>query len=277
VIKLLLPNSKQTAQVNKQQVTLSVTSDHQYFLNTTPVTFEGLPAAITEAVAGLGSADRGASLRTIPHGTGSGRCAHHWQPDQGENDPGHQAVERLKMTYAAPTENATQRRSLAMGISLLLHAALILFIILWKILTPIPPFAEGGGMGMVVDIGFSDVGMGDNPENMEPAPTEQAAAPPVQQEEQVMTEESDEATVSAPEPKKPQPEKPKKPEPVKVKEPTISKGLQQALGAWDQKAEARARAIPIKLATSAGPTANPAVMAPARVRGPAPSTGLVGM
>ncbi len=53
VIKLLLPNSKQTAQVNKQQVTLSVTSDHQYFLNTTPVIFEDLPAAITEAVAGL--------------------------------------------------------------------------------------------------------------------------------------------------------------------------------------------------------------------------------
>lgn len=139
------------------------------------------------------------------------------------------------MTYAATAENTTQRRTLAMGISLLLHAVLILFIVLWKILTPIPPFAEGGGMGMVVDIGFSELGMGDNPDNMEPAPTEQAAAPPTVQEDAVMTEETDEVAVSAPDPKTPRPDKPKKPEPVKVTEPTISKELQRALGAWDQK------------------------------------------
>ncbi len=53
VVKLTLPSSKQSNQLQKQEVTLSVTAEHQYSINKVPVALEGLEQALRDAVAGL--------------------------------------------------------------------------------------------------------------------------------------------------------------------------------------------------------------------------------
>jgi len=50
VIKLMLPNSKQSQQMHKQQVTVSVTKDLQYYVNNKPVPFGDLEKAISAEV-----------------------------------------------------------------------------------------------------------------------------------------------------------------------------------------------------------------------------------
>ena len=49
VIKLLLPNSKQSKTIDKVQGLLLVTGDHQDFINKTPVAEEDLKGALVEA------------------------------------------------------------------------------------------------------------------------------------------------------------------------------------------------------------------------------------
>lgn len=56
VIKLLLPNSRQSQQVNKQQITVSVTKDLQYYVNNVPVSFGDLEKAIAFEVKRLNDA-----------------------------------------------------------------------------------------------------------------------------------------------------------------------------------------------------------------------------
>jgi biopolymer transport protein ExbD len=53
VVKLTLPSSKQSNQLQKQEVTLSVTAEHQYSINKVPVPLEGLEQGLRDAVAGL--------------------------------------------------------------------------------------------------------------------------------------------------------------------------------------------------------------------------------
>jgi len=53
VVKLTLPSSKQSNQLQKQEVTLSITAEHQYSINKVPVPLEGLEQALRDAVAGL--------------------------------------------------------------------------------------------------------------------------------------------------------------------------------------------------------------------------------
>lgn len=53
VIKLFLPNAKQSQQMAKQQITLSVTAEKQYFINKRPVSFESLESEIVTSIAGL--------------------------------------------------------------------------------------------------------------------------------------------------------------------------------------------------------------------------------
>ncbi|MBX7181055.1 MAG: biopolymer transporter ExbD [Bacteroidia bacterium] len=50
VIKLTLPNSKQSQTMNKQQITVSVDKDHHYYINNVPVAFEELEIAIKTEV-----------------------------------------------------------------------------------------------------------------------------------------------------------------------------------------------------------------------------------
>ena len=53
VVKLTLPSSKQSNQLQKQEVTLSITAEHQYSINKVHVPLEGLEQALRDAVAGL--------------------------------------------------------------------------------------------------------------------------------------------------------------------------------------------------------------------------------
>ncbi len=46
VIKLTLPNSKSAEQLQKQQVTVEVSADHQYVVNKTPIPFADLENAL---------------------------------------------------------------------------------------------------------------------------------------------------------------------------------------------------------------------------------------
>ena len=51
VIKLTLPNSKITDHVPKQKVTVTVSPDHQYFVNQTPIAFSDLENALKIEIA----------------------------------------------------------------------------------------------------------------------------------------------------------------------------------------------------------------------------------
>ncbi|MFT3885045.1 MAG: energy transducer TonB [Flavobacteriales bacterium] len=143
---------------------------------------------------------------------------------------------------AAPPDNAGTRRSVALIVTLVLHGLLVLFFILWTIITPIPPFPEGGGNGVELSLGFDLAGQGDNTDLNEPAAAASRPEPqPETDESALLTEENDESVVVKEQPKKPIPTKPKeatpaKPkEPVKPREPTVSKGLENALNAWNTK------------------------------------------
>lgn len=47
VIKLTLPNSKSSAQMHKQPITIDVTKDAQYYINNIPISFSELETAIS--------------------------------------------------------------------------------------------------------------------------------------------------------------------------------------------------------------------------------------
>lgn len=51
VIKLMLPKANSTEQLAKQPVTLSVTADKRYYLNTTEIPLEGVENALQAALA----------------------------------------------------------------------------------------------------------------------------------------------------------------------------------------------------------------------------------
>lgn len=139
---------------------------------------------------------------------------------------------------SAPPDNRTERRSVALAVTLLLHGGLLLFLLFWKIITPIPPFPDtGGGSGLELALGFTELGMGDNARSQDPSPPASQAQPePQPQEEETTLTGADEESVPVkeqPKPDKPKTDKPKPKEPVKPKEPTVSKGLQNALNAWN--------------------------------------------
>lgn len=111
-------------------------------------------------------------------------------------------------------DDSSKRRGVALASTLLFHAALLLLFILWKIVTPIPPFPEvgGGGGGLTVDLGYSAEGMGDRNESMAPPPQDNTPVPASPGSEQLLTEEDPESP-SIPTPAEPKPkpttEKPK--------------------------------------------------------------------
>lgn len=124
---------------------------------------------------------------------------------------------------AAAEENSVQRKSVALTISIVLHGLILLFFLLYKIITPIPPFpqSEGGGAGLELALGYTELGMGDNSTNPEPSipAATTAAQPESQPEPEVLTNDAEpEAPVVTPK----TPEKPKnnKPKPEKPKQPT---------------------------------------------------------
>lgn len=125
-------------------------------------------------------------------------------------------------------EDVRIRRGAALTATLLFHGALLLLFILWKIVTPIPPFPEyeGGGSGLSIDLGYSDVGQGDN-DDMEPAPSESSVAP-VNEEEQLLTEDDPENPIVRPEPKDPVVKPVKEPVKPAVRKPTAEEQQRDA-------------------------------------------------
>ena len=53
VVKLTLPKSKQSTEMTKQPVTVSVTKERTYSIDKEPVSFEGLEAALQAKLAGF--------------------------------------------------------------------------------------------------------------------------------------------------------------------------------------------------------------------------------
>ncbi|MBI5542215.1 MAG: energy transducer TonB [Bacteroidia bacterium] len=84
-------------------------------------------------------------------------------------------------------------------LTIVAHALLVLLMIFYIIRTPNPPYPDGGGPGMEVNLGFSDNGMGDiQPETYNPNPNpnnnqEQAANNVQASDDNVLTQNSEEA------------------------------------------------------------------------------------
>ncbi len=132
---------------------------------------------------------------------------------------------------AAVDDNPVQRRSVALTISIVLHGLILLFFLLYKIITPIPPFpqSEGGGAGLELALGYTELGMGDNSIKPEPsipaATTPVASTPPeAQQEPELITNEAEEnapvVKTEKPVNKPPVKEKPVKPVKEEPRKPT---------------------------------------------------------
>ncbi len=148
--------------------------------------------------------------------------------------------------YASAQENPAPRRGIALVSTLVVHGLLLLFFILWKIITPIPPFpeSEGGGSGLELSLGFTELGMGDNftdPTPSAPSPQEATAPPPPPDDNSVLTSDVDDHTAVAPEKKpdaKPRPKpaqtKPStKPQPTKEQQEQAFKD--RLSNAWNTK------------------------------------------
>jgi biopolymer transport protein ExbD len=53
VIKLLLPNSKSAQNLNKQQITISITKDKQYFIDNTQISFADIEPLLKSRIGSL--------------------------------------------------------------------------------------------------------------------------------------------------------------------------------------------------------------------------------
>jgi len=117
-------------------------------------------------------------------------------------------------------DNTVQRRSVAMTISIVLHALLVLFLILYKIITPLPPFQEntGGGNGLELALGMDVLGMGDNAHNDAPKPPANVTPPPTPVDETALLTSTTDESPEVKDPKKIDPKKtdPKKTDPKKL-------------------------------------------------------------
>lgn len=105
--------------------------------------------------------------------------------------------------FASPfqeQENRFRRNKVvsALGLTLLLHGAIILIFFLVKLTTPIPPFPELAGEGMAVNFGFDESGTGEtqafsyNTGPMDASTETPAVAAGASAEENALTQESEE-------------------------------------------------------------------------------------
>lgn len=53
VVKLMLPNSKKVQEMNKQEITISVTKDKKYYLNNQQIDLDALEPALKAKIVGL--------------------------------------------------------------------------------------------------------------------------------------------------------------------------------------------------------------------------------
>lgn len=113
-------------------------------------------------------------------------------------------------------------RLIAMGITTLIAAVLLIVILLIKFVTPIPPFPESEQGGLEVNFGFDEAGMGDNNSmeqvnNEQQNKTEVAAQPETSTANEMVTSEEVSEVVAPP--------VKNKVEEVKIEEPKIDENL----------------------------------------------------
>jgi outer membrane biosynthesis protein TonB len=122
---------------------------------------------------------------------------------------------------AAVDDNPVQRKSIALTLSIVLHVLIFLFFLLYKIYTPIPPFpqSEGGGAGLELALGYTELGQGDNSANKQPSiPAARTVTQPTPQPEtEILTNDADETSpvIEPKAPTKPKTAKPKTEAPTK--------------------------------------------------------------
>jgi outer membrane biosynthesis protein TonB len=100
--------------------------------------------------------------------------------------------------YSITSKIDSGDRRKAMVISIVIHAALLLGLILFVLKTTIPPFPEpGGGGGVLVNIGYVDLASGEvqpMSENVTKEPQPEKVQPQARtQEEKIVTQETEEA------------------------------------------------------------------------------------
>jgi len=103
-------------------------------------------------------------------------------------------------------------------VTIVFHALLLLLFVLYKIITPLPPYSPegGGGLGVELNFGDSETGMGlSNPDELS-APVKSSPIPE-EEEAPLLTSEEEEEAISEPAKEKPKPKKEikelKRPEP----------------------------------------------------------------
>ncbi|MBX2971762.1 MAG: hypothetical protein KF797_01565 [Flavobacteriales bacterium] len=145
------------------------------------------------------------------------------------------------MYQTLPNDGAQRRTALVFSVAF--HAGILALLLMLKIVTPLPPYPEGGGEGMalgIADIGYSLEGLGEK-ESMEESGAVEKHTPPPQPDtnEELITEEDGEAINKQPDPvKKPPVTKPvvtkPTPTPPKISEPTVDKRISDAFSNWNK-------------------------------------------
>jgi TonB family protein len=90
----------------------------------------------------------------------------------------------------------SKARNRAALLTLLLMGTLVTILLLIILYTPIPPYPEGGGGkgdGIELNLGFSDVGMGNNPQELSMPEKETPVTQPTPEKEEIMKQDMEDA------------------------------------------------------------------------------------
>lgn len=146
----------------------------------------------------------------------------------------------------AVDDNPVQRRGIALTISIVLHGLILLFFLLYRIITPIPPFPDntGGGSGLELALGYTELGMGDNSSATQPsipaARTETQPSKPEATDPGILTNDAEEEApvVTAKTPEKPKITKPRTEQPRKPTKEEEEKAFKDKLNAmWNNSGQ----------------------------------------
>ena len=134
-------------------------------------------------------------------------------------------------------------------VTIVFHALLLLLFILYKIITPLPPYDPGGGGGLGVELNFGDseTGMGmSNPDELS-APAKPAPAPKADDAPLLTSDDEEEAIAE------PVKEKPRKKEVKELQRPEPSPRITKA----EPQPVKNERLYPVKSGGSEGKTGTP--------------------
>ena len=90
----------------------------------------------------------------------------------------------------------SKARNLAVLSTLLLVGTLVMILLLIILYTPNPPYPEGGGGkgdGIELNLGFSDVGMGNNPQELSTPEKETPVTQSAPEKEEIMKQDMEDA------------------------------------------------------------------------------------